>query len=86
MARLAKSNCKSSKIGHSGYKNGYFENMNPQTLVLQGIPAFSFQKYGLKAARRAPQFSKRQTIVCAYKQHLLRRVLFVSDGLLLYPS
>ncbi len=32
---------------------------NPQTLVPQGIAASVQKQYGLKAARRAPQFSKR---------------------------
>ena len=47
-------------MGHKrGYKNGYFKSNNLQSFVPQWMEGFSFQKYGLKAARRAPQFSKR---------------------------
>lgn len=33
--------------------------MEPQTLAAQGFREQERKKYGLKAARRAPQFSKR---------------------------
>ena len=59
MVKLSDADGKIHKNGQSGYENGYFENVKPQTPALQGIPAFKRKKYGLKAARRAPQFSKR---------------------------
>jgi len=54
-----KADGKIPQSGQSGYKNGYLKNKNQQPLVPQGFAGFSLQKYGLKAARRAPQFSKR---------------------------
>jgi len=56
---VPRANGKIHKTGQSGYKNGYFKKTNPQTIAPQGIPASKRKKYGLKAARRAPQFSKR---------------------------
>ena len=42
-----------------GYNRGYFRSRSEKSQCFQWFQTTDYKKYGLKAARRAPQFSKR---------------------------